>query len=1798
MVGAARSFIEHVGHVLFPRGPKDLSDPARCPACFVALPSSSVCSSCGLDMNHPDAALLREKSLSVVAMLDARLELIGKIRFETAAERARIRNTIRDTELAAANAAAAQRAERATVALDRASSTVAVERPQAVREPATVATTLPLTAYVPSVGTNARPVGNESQPVGNEGQSVGNEAPPARSHVGIQVILLIVGVSLLSVGAIFFLIYAFISFGLIWRSAIIATITIASIVGATMVKKRGLAATAEALSALAVVLVALDIYAVRANKLLVIGDSAGSAYWGGAVIIASLGFLLWHRASKLTLVNVLGFAAFPPAVALLATGLADGSSSTTLTMLPLLALSVASLIYLIAAHDSYRGVVERAITIGYAMLATLLGFLSALFTFVVSFLSPSNESNDSSTGVWLLALGAIAAVHSAAAQRAGLHAFVRNSFATASGVLIAAAVWNIVATGLLNTDNAAVTPIRVFAVAATLAALAIASEASGRNFGVASRSSTRWGAVGIWTVTAVALIGPAVSSAAIALNYVDQSSLRRSTPGSALFDVSDNGWPQLALLSIPIIMALGWWATGQLRTRLYLVLATAGVSLTLSAPLAGTLFAVVITWLALAAVATVIIGISQRHRSGLRISNLIIAAGGLAPLTLAYASGWSSYDTWLLTSISTAAILFGARYLITVTSARATMLGAAMLALIVAAAGLGEQLQFALTTDSPNRLESWATAAIAAVAILARSLWARTRELNDVERRVLWWMGYVATAMAGTILWTSTVNGAPFSTSPLALSLNIVSLSVAATFVTVLSITMLRGRTASPTLEKWVAAGTLAPALVWALDSVSRTAGLGAIAIELAPATASVLVAALSMTLRVRQQYPLVRRISELSALLVAAITTASAVLQPHETHWLIALLVSITLLLASISADGIFGSQSPRRFAIWGAVAFSTWALWLRLDQSQVEALAAYVLPVAAIVITISIFTARTELRESQLRSAPYIALAGLLIAVVPLALNAASGSGASTLIIAGVCATLLLAAAFIAPRTSLLSFWGIAVVASATGLVTATAARNLYSLTASPNALPEAELLLLGTVVLMTVASYGLAHYRFARVAVATLWARTSAALLGTALVLLYAVEAIVVVEVGQSATPLNNIRIVALVSLGTALLVTNARFTKSPLTRKVSYLAFILAALLSLAAYAVGATQPLEFWITASILGVGMIARALMVRSAAQALLEPRTLWWIGYGATAFAAANLWSANVDGGRLTPPPFLVDLTALNVIVALVLITALSFTMFGRGTLAHVPEGIAAAAILAPATAWALDSVSRVIGLGTITIELAPATASVLVAAFSMVLRLRTQHTAIRRASELSALAVATITTVSAVLEPQQTPWLIALLVSITLLLSAISRDGVFGSASLRRHIIWAAVAFGTWALWLRLDQARVDALEAYVLPLAAIVIALSVLTARAELRESRLTTAPAIALVGLLIAILPLALNAASGNGLHTLVIAGLCGALLLTAAFVEPRAQLIDFWGVAIIASAIGLIVTTASRAIIMIVENRGVLPEIDSGLLGAVAILALASFGAAATGFSHDPDRPRWSVTSEVLLGSALVLLYAIETLAVLDTRSRDEPLDSIRIIALVALGGALLLLAARPSTRPLTHRMSYLAFGLASLLAAIAYFGDLVQPIEWVTVLLGVALLTHGSLRLSADPDARSLRWLSAGLIVTLVPSLIATFIDADGADTQWRIVALGIVAVTIIVLGAWLKLKAPLVIATIVVLIHAVHTFAPALLGFYQQTAWWMWAVIGGAIVLFLGITLERRIRDLKTLNTRFSALR
>ena len=170
----------------------------------------------------------------------------------------------------------------------------------------------------------------------------------------------------------------------------------------------------------------------------------------------------------------------------------------------------------------------------------------------------------------------------------------------------------------------------------------------------------------------------------------------------------------------------------------------------------------------------------------------------------------------------------------------------------------------------------------------------------------------------------------------------------------------------------------------------------------------------------------------------------------------------------------------------------------------------------------------------------------------------------------------------------------------------------------------------------------------------------------------------------------------------------------------------------------------------------------------------------------------------------------------------------------------------------------------------------------------------------------------------------------------------------------------------------------------------------------------------------------------------------------------------------------------------------------------------------------------------------------------------------------------------------------TTAVTWVAIGLAAITALSAIVREAVDPIEWASLPVAIALLATGTVHLRRTAAARSWAWLAPGILVLLLPSLVLTFTD----DAVWRLVALGLTCVGLIAIGALARLQAPLILGSIIVLVHAGRTFAPQLRAIYESTEWWVWAAIGGAIILFLGFTIERRIRNLKSVTARVSQLR
>jgi hypothetical protein len=393
---ASIGYTTHAGRVLFPRTPDDLRSTSNCPACFTAL-TSTTCSSCGLDLAHLAAAELAIASTDVAAALDRRLAIIGRIRYETAAASAT-----------------------ATASMPAAPS---MQPPPA---PAPIPTPISLDPR------EARPNPREIplSPIGASNV----EGKPRRSSV--QVILLVVGVSLLSVAAIFFLVYAFINFGIVWRSVIIGAITVTAFVVASLLRRRALDGTAEGIAVFGVVLVYLDAFAIRANDLFDASGSNAAVYWGATLLATSALFGVWNRVSGLRVASLAAVTALVPGVASLAYGLADDATDTAATLtITFAAASAAGLLHPLVGGRGTSRSPERAIVLGLASTGWLVAAVSALF------LEPERGWVSGSA---VAALALVAAGHALLAARSGAE-IVR---AWAFGWTGAAAVGAAAATGV------------------------------------------------------------------------------------------------------------------------------------------------------------------------------------------------------------------------------------------------------------------------------------------------------------------------------------------------------------------------------------------------------------------------------------------------------------------------------------------------------------------------------------------------------------------------------------------------------------------------------------------------------------------------------------------------------------------------------------------------------------------------------------------------------------------------------------------------------------------------------------------------------------------------------------------------------------------------------------------------------------------------------------------------------------------------------------------------------------------------------------------------------------------------------------------------------------------------------------------------------------------------------------------------------------------------------------------------------------------------------------------------------
>lgn len=1060
------TFLEHVGYVLFPRRPADLTDTTRCPACFEPL-TGTVCANCRLDVSHPAAAELATVAADTAALLERRLELIGRIRYETAP----------------------------------------------VPEPAP-----------------APPMAAPVVPV---------EPPATRRHLGVQVVLLIVGISLLSIGAIFFLVYAFVTFGLVWRSVIIAAVTVAAFAGATLLRRRRLGASAEAIAALAVVLVYLDAFAIRANDLFGAGGADALVYWGAALLVSSAILLAWHRLAGLRVASVVAFVAAVPGLALLVAGVTGSLDPAQRVFAGFAAAAVGAL-----AHLATRAALERSLTLVLGLLG-LLGAAGAAF-----FIEPRVEW---APVAGLLLVAGIAIAHAIVLARLRVATAVAAVFAGIAGAVASLAGW---AAALRVLDPAWATAIPILSAAV----VALVAESVARRVDARPARAAAWTAAAVGGLIAV----PVVLVVLVTAARVAAGSEVWSSPGAASLQLDPGETASIvSLIGVLGLTALAWGLHGLLLHRRVALAWIGSLLLVLAVPLTGMLWAAVTGWLVLALVAAVVL-----VRGLPRSLRLVAAVAGGLSLVLGYAASWSSLDTWWIGSLGTVAVLVVARWAVARPVLRAALLGVATVVALVAAGAAAWRGNEAVAAGAGRELEAaHGVLALSAVLLIA----AAVARAQGFDGKVLFWVPATAAAFTAIASWLGTTGEvAPPLVVAEPLASTVLAGALLLGLVLSASAAEIRNRASEdmPRLQKSgaeavVAGVAVAPVAAWALVSAARLAGLDE---SLAPVLAAALVAAVTLATRRQPRWAW-----DAGALLVTVATVATAMITTSDASWLVLLIAAVALLLIAVSPDGLFGSVSARKHAGWAALAAGTAGLWTRLLDDGMPQLEAYVLPVAGTLLLVALLTWRAA-RPQPSTVAPFVLLAGLLVGVLPIAADALDGDVVRTVIVVAVSAVLLLVGSFASGAAQ--RYLDAAALAGALGVLVGAIGRAWFHVVRGEGDNLAVDAWLAAGLAVLLLAAIG--QSRRAE----PLRAVTGQVLVGVAL------AGVAVVELGAAQVDgLGSARLFSVVTLLAAVQLVAFVLDRPPLTRTLGWVTVGLAALVAVLGVSRGILDPAE-WATVPI------------------------------------------------------------------------------------------------------------------------------------------------------------------------------------------------------------------------------------------------------------------------------------------------------------------------------------------------------------------------------------------------------------------------------------------------------------------------------------------------------------------------------------------------------------------------------------------------------------------------------------
>ncbi|PRY01902.1 SCO7613 C-terminal domain-containing membrane protein [Allonocardiopsis opalescens] len=270
--------------------------------------------------------------------------------------------------------------------------------------------------------------------------------------------------------------------------------------------------------------------------------------------------------------------------------------------------------------------------------------------------------------------------------------------------------------------------------------------------------------------------------------------------------------------------------------------------------------------------------------------------------------------------------------------------------------------------------------------------------------------------------------------------------------------------------------------------------------------------------------------------------------------------------------------------------------------------------------------------------------------------------------------------------------------------------------------------------------------------------------------------------------------------------------------------------------------------------------------------------------------------------------------------------------------------------------------------------------------------------------------------------------------------------------------------------------------------------------------------------------------------------------------------------------------------AAAAAVLVAGGVAVAGALAAGAPPPLAAFAALAVAGAAMGAAAVPALPERTVPAVEAAAAVLAVFAALATL--------DRP--ELFSLACAVAGVIALATGLREDRRAAGYVGAALL--LVALWLRLAHL-EVAVPEPYTLPPAALALLVGFLHRRGVPRPLRPHSWLGygPGLGLALLPSLAMVGLADEG---PLRPLLLGAAALAVTLLGARSQLQAPLLLGGGVLALTAAHQLVPPLVAWTAAAPPWIPAAAAGAVLLVLGATYERRLRQLKRLRERIAALR